>query len=52
MTKYRVTFECGVNIEAINASEAIKKAWLVESLKNATYKYKDVKLLPDTIKEK
>jgi len=52
MPKYRVIFECGVNIEAINASEAIRKAWLVENLQYATYKYKDVKLLPVEKKEK
>ena len=47
MPKYRVIFECGVNLDAQNADEAIKKAWLNENLKFATYKYKDVKKLPN-----
>jgi hypothetical protein len=47
MAKYRVFFDCGINIEAENASEAIKKAWLTENLQYATFKYKDVKKLDD-----
>ena len=47
MPKYRVIFECGVNLDAKNADEAIKKAWLIENLRLATYKYKDVKLIPE-----
>jgi hypothetical protein len=44
MAKYEVYFKCTVMIEAINADEAIKKAWLIESLTdNAIYKYLSVK---------
>lgn len=46
MPKYSVIFRCTVTIDAQNADEAIKQAWLNENLKNATYKYLDVKRLP------
>ena len=44
MAKYKVYFDCVVTIEAKNATEAIKQAWLIENIdKNGTFDYKDVK---------
>lgn len=44
MSKYEITFKCVVTLEAKNASKAIEKAWLRESLDmKSTYKFLDIK---------
>ena len=50
--KYSVKFECTVNIDAKNAEEAIRQAWLTKNLELATYKYLDVKRLSSEKVEK
>ena len=44
MARYKVYFDCVVTVEANNATEAIKQAWLIENIdKNGTFELKDVK---------
>lgn len=47
MAKYEVKFQCKVYIEAENAEQAIKDAWLTSNLNNARYKYLDVKKITE-----
>ena len=42
MTKYKVRFEAMVVIEAEDQAEAVRRAWLNETLKNAIYRMLDV----------
>ena len=47
MPRYKVTFECVVTIEAKNADEAIRLAWLSENQNyNGVYKLLDWKKVP------
>ncbi len=44
MKKYEIRFKCTVTLEAKNEEEAIKKAWLRDSLDiNGRYKYIGIK---------